>query len=592
MSIPTIRIQPVRDRGVIDGLDYAESRRLGRELPTEVRYAGTRVLFRPTREALDRLAADYGADAFSFSCRTAWRHLYAAPRRNSRAPFRFVTQPYPHQREGWEAMREREYYALEWEMGLGKTKTILDVVHLMYANDRLDGLLVVTEKGVHRKWATSEVEKHLPDGLATAAYWRPGIVDAGMWTGPSARQRTSILDATGLVIAAINFESLHRARGRKFCERFLRSRRAGMVVDESHRIKSPSAAATKAALALGRLAERRWIATGTMSTGSTLDAWAQYTFLHPDTVRQMPYHEFQAEFAVRERVGSKTYLAWEYDRATRRSHRVRRPVMAVVGYRNEDRQRAMLDPHRSRRRKSECIDLPPKLYRRREVVMTDDQRRAYVAMRDRFRAELSGGARVTARSAMAKVLRLQQIACGYVVPDGCDMTAEDIPGVPLGETDARLDAFLGEAEKISGSCVVWSHKRYTLRVLASALREAYGDTAVVEYHGGIADDDKARNLRRYQDGDARWFVANPQSGGTGIDLVAGGDMIYYDSGWSLGLRLQSEDRFHRIGQQAATCTITDIVCADSVDEHILASLRAKKDVAASVMGDGPEKWLT
>ena len=81
------------------------------------------------------------------------------------------------------------------------------------------------------------------------------------------------------------------------------------------------------------------------------------------------------------------------------------------------------------------------------------------------------------------------------------------------------------------------------------------------------------------------------SGGTGIDLVQADSMFYYNNSFNLALRLQSEDRFHRIGQESSSCTITDIECLGTIDRPQLRALKEKRDVSAVVSGDILKSWL-
>lgn len=578
--------------GVVEGLGYEDSRSLGDRLNTEVEYQGTRIKFKPTRYALDLLVKELGRDSFHPGCRFAWAHFYKKEAQDGTVEFNWITTPYNHQREWWSIIKDMPYFSLEWEMGLGKSKTILDVCQWLYSKGELDALLVITLNGVHRKWVEKEVPEHFPRGKADAAFWNPNIVDMGMWTGPNARGRTSIVESKKFAVATINFESVHRARGFKFCERFMRSRKAAIVIDESQYIKTPSAAVTKAAMKLGKLAERRWITTGTMSTGSTLDAWSQYSFLSPKIVNGMPYGAFKAHFAVEEQVGDKTYEAWEYNKDTKRSVKVEKPVMTVTGFKNEDELRLMLDPYRSRLLKADCLDLPEKLYRMRSFEMTDAMRHAYLQMSKEFLVELGGGRTMTAKMAMSKMVRLQQISCGFVVPDDADPLSEDIVGEPLDKKNARVETLLEELQKARDGGIVWAYWRYSLREIAAALREAYGDAKVVEYHGGVSPADKARNLKIFQERKADWFVGNPMSAGVGLDLFMVDSMFYFNNSFNLGLRLQSEDRFHRIGQESDSCTITDLECLGTLDRPQLRALKDKRDISAAVSGDILKSWLT
>ena len=67
-------------------------------------------------------------------------------------------------------------------------------------------------------------------------------------------------------------------------------------------------------------------------------------------------------------------------------------------------------------------------------------------------------------------------------------------------------------------------------------------------------------------------------------------MIYFSNGFDLEIRLQSEDRAHRIGQTNKV-TYIDFVAKGTVDEKILYALRNKINLASQVMDEGYKKWL-
>ena len=67
-------------------------------------------------------------------------------------------------------------------------------------------------------------------------------------------------------------------------------------------------------------------------------------------------------------------------------------------------------------------------------------------------------------------------------------------------------------------------------------------------------------------------------------------MIYYSNSYDLEVRLQSEDRAHRIGQTNKV-TYIDLVTEKTVDEKIIKSLRNKIDLATKVLGEDYKEWL-
>ena len=88
----------------------------------------------------------------------------------------------------------------------------------------------------------------------------------------------------------------------------------------------------------------------------------------------------------------------------------------------------------------------------------------------------------------------------------------------------------------------------------------------------------------------RFFIGQPRTGGYGLTLPEAKTVIYYSNGYDLEVRLQSEDRAHRIGQENKV-TYIDIVAEGTVDEKILKALRSKIDIATQVMAEGHREWL-
>ena len=86
------------------------------------------------------------------------------------------------------------------------------------------------------------------------------------------------------------------------------------------------------------------------------------------------------------------------------------------------------------------------------------------------------------------------------------------------------------------------------------------------------------------DSELRYFVSNPQTGGRGITLTEASTMIYYSNSYDLELRVQSEDRIHRIGQDKS-CTYIDLVSKNTVDEKILQNLLSKVKISNEVLGE-------
>ena len=78
------------------------------------------------------------------------------------------------------------------------------------------------------------------------------------------------------------------------------------------------------------------------------------------------------------------------------------------------------------------------------------------------------------------------------------------------------------------------------------------------------------------------FLGNPAAAGIGITLTAADVAIYYTTDEDNELRMQSEDRNHRIGTVNSVLYF-DLICLDSIDEKIQVSLEWKRNLASYVV---------
>lgn len=481
------------------------------------------------------------------------------PAWDSRREARLKTKPYSHQLEVLKESWHEPYWGLLMDMGTGKSKVLLDTAALLYDAGRITGLLVVAPKGVYNNWPATQIPAHLPDRIERTVYlWTPAD------TQKAQKEREALLRERGLAVLAMNVEALSTAKGVSFAERFLASRRCLMAVDESTTIKSPSASRTKACIKLGRMADYRRILTGSPITKSPLDAYAQCQFLEPGALGSSSYFAFRARYSqmIDQRAGSRSFKK-------------------VVGYRNLDELTKKLGRFTSRVLKDDCLDLPPKVYLSRDVELTPEQRQAYDQMKRDAVATIEGSSSV-ATVVITQLLRLHQIACGHL------MTENGVVGLP----NRRIDALLETLAETQGKAIIWATYRHDLAEIERALREAYGAESVVSYHGGTSPEDRAAAVVAFQDAASpvRWFVGQPRTGGYGLTLTAARTVVYYSNSYDLEVRLQSEDRAHRIGQTGSV-TYVDLIARGTVDEKIIKALREKMNVAAEVLGDGWRDWL-
>jgi SNF2 family DNA or RNA helicase len=156
-----------------------------------------------------------------------------------------------------------------------------------------------------------------------------------------------------------------------------------------------------------------------------------------------------------------------------------------------------------------------------------------------------------------------------------------------------MSELMDVVDEVQGKAIIWASYTHDIQQIADALRDRFGAESVATYYGATPQEERQEIVTRFQDkhGPLRFFVGQPRTGGYGITLTAANTVIYYSNSYDLEIRLQSEDRAHRIGQKN-NVTYIDLVSPDTIDEKILQALRDKINLANEVLGDKARDWLS
>ena len=474
--------------------------------------------------------------------------------------YKFKKKPYAHQLTALEKSWNKDTYAYFMEMGTGKTKVLIDNLAMLYDKGKVDGALIVAPKGVIGTWYNQELPAHLPDHIENVTVlWQSNI-------NKKQKEKLDLLYQSDhrLHILIMNVEAFSTEKGKKYAASFLRCHKSMTAIDESTTIKNPKAKRTKNILEIAKLAPYRRIMTGSPVTRNPLDLYTQCEFLDPRHLDFSSYYAFRNRYAE-----MKTM------------HISGRSIQVVGGFRHLDELADSLKPFSYRVLKQDCLDLPDKIYMKREVQLTPEQKKLYEQMRKEALATLNGKT-VTTMTALTQLMRLHQITCGHFAAD--DGTVQEIK-------NNRLAELLDVLEEIEGKAIIWAHYQHDVRNIYKLLEDKYGPGSVVHYYGKTLPDQRDYAIKNFKENDrVRFFVGTPQTGGYGITLVQANTVIYYSNGYDLEKRMQSEDRAHRIGQKKKV-TYVDLIAEDTVDNKIVKSLRKKINIAAEVMGEDLKKWI-
>ena len=441
-----------------------------------------------------------------------------------------------HQGVGTRFLRDNERAGLFDEQGLGKSKQLIDALSAEVAAGGLRGGLIICPNGLKSNWA-QEVEK-----FCSLPY-------AVFGSGRSARRVA--FQSLRAVFYIINYEAI--AAELASLKALLRFKPMALVLDESHRIKTPDAKTTRAVLALRTFAARRYILTGTPVANKPDDLWSQMYFLDDGRSLGSTFEEFQGTY------GS-----------------------GAGGYRNIEQLREKVGSTTLRRTKAEALDLPEKAYRRIPIELVGRQ----LAMYEQLRQELElwvrslTGEQVleTADTILARMVRLAQLASNpRLIDDGYMEKPAKV---------AALDDLLAgyfdnnEAQKV----IVWTSFVDNIRML----RERYERWKPVVIYGEVGNVERDAAVRSFRENPAtRLLIANPAAAREGLTLTEANVAIYLDRTFNLVDYLQSQDRIHRISQ-VQQCEIILLIGRETVDEFIDFTLEQKHRLARFAQADTSE----
>ncbi len=495
----------------------------------------------------------------------------------------YKTRPFNHQHEEFIHHGKDSSRGLLWEQGCGKTKPVIDTVAYLYETGEVDALLVIAPNGVHRNWVSDEIPAHMPDRVQEKT-----VCHIWYSTGTKRHMKSyqDCLNHRGLAVLVMSYDAIMTKAGQKAWKQFLTKRRCLYVLDESQRIKTPGAKRTKRILGSREAAQYRRILSGTPVANTPFDVYSQLKFLEPTVWLKYGISSFAA---------FKSYFGvWETWET-----KDERQYPKCVAYRNLEilaQETARLG---SRVTKDQVLDLPPKLYSKRYFELTKTQADLYNQVRDEYLLDLETG-QLTIMLAIVRLLRAQQVVCGYFPTSDDNPTLRHIPGA-----NPRVD-LLGEiCDDLPHSAIIWCRFREDVQLVAQKL----GKRCVV-VDGSVPSQKRGPLLDAFQKREIQFMVANPACIGTGVTLTAARTVVYYSNSFNYEHRSQSEDRAHRIGQEHPV-NYVDIVAmlpdaqgvlsdkkdgrflsgGETIDSRIIESLRKKSDVASLITGDNMREWI-
>lgn len=438
-------------------------------------------------------------------------------------------------------------FGLLFEMGCGKTLTAIAIAGAGYKMGKVERLLIVAPTSVVAVWP-KELQEY-----AKFKYTCKTLLG-------EKKQRIKQIDDLlkfpfkALKVAVINYESTWRPEILEKLKEF----DADMVIaDESQRIKTYDAAQSKAMHELGDQARYKLILSGTPVQTAAIDIWSQYRFLDK-TVFGDNFFKFRGRYAIMGGYGNKK----------------------IVGY--KDLEGLIKKEHSIAFRvtKDEALDLPEQTFETRKIQFNQKEKNLYERIKKDSYAELDGGGHITATTVLTRLLRLQQLAGGFLVQDDAQK--------PQLVSRAKLDA-LGD---IIEDYVIGSGKKLVIfarfiaevkAIMELASKVLPKELKQVAIYGDIKKEDRGDIVKQFQeDPKTVLFIGQIDTAGTGITLTAADTCVYYSKNFNYATYSQSLSRIHRIGQRNC-CTYIDLEIEGTIDELISKALSRKEDMAKTVV---------
>lgn len=434
----------------------------------------------------------------------------------------------PYQRKGFEWMALLSEMSsgacLADDMGLGKTiQTICFLSWLNKAHPQYR-FLIVCPASLLYNWR-AEFEKFAPH--LESRIFKGGLTELASFFSST----DSILIAGyGLVRSQVDLLESYTW--------------GGVVIDESHNIKNPSAQITRA---IHRLKGRHRVAlSGTPVMNNTFDLYAQVEFIVPGLL------------------GSPEFFAREY--AIPIDKDGDREKMAILS--------RLTAPFILRRTKKQVApDLPEKTESILWCEMEDRQRAVYEETKKSIRDNIflhikNDGLAKSKIGILAGIIRLRQICCAPSL-------LKEFEGSPPDDS-IKLGVLLDELNNLQASskALVFSQFKDMLHLIASRLNQC----GIPHYHfdGDTAVEERQIKVKAFQEENdpAKVFLISLKAGNTGLNLTAADYVFLVDPWWNTAVQQQAIDRTHRIGQNNHVFAYK-MICKNTIEERII-QLQQKK----------------
>lgn len=468
--------------------------------------------------------------------------------------FEFKTKPFAHQVDGVRFGLNKKKFLLCDDQGLGKTKQIIDFVGCLEKTDTINKVLIICGVNSLKYNWQSEIGIHSDEKgwvLGTRYRKRTGKAYEGNTKNkledldnlPDCRYIITNIETLRGGAEKISKSKYHFPIAEKLKELCDNGTISVIAFDECHKSKDPTSMQSRAMI---QVQSKYMVAmSGTPLMNNPLDLYFPISWLGYE---KHSFYQFKKHYCNLGGWGGSE----------------------VVGYKNLEEIRAMMDNIMLRRLKTEVLDLPEKIRKIEYVDMTSKQNQIY---KEVYAGVMSDLQKIKfSNNPLSMMTRLRQ-ATGWT-----GILSNTI------QESAKMERMIELIQEIVSSgqkAIIFSNWESMTKVAREKLK-AYNPAYIT---GAIKADDRINEVERFQmDDKCKVIIGTIGAMGTGLTLTTAQNVIFLDSPWNMALKAQAEDRAHRIGTKG-TVNIITLVCKNTIDERI-EELVKKKGQIADALVDG------
>ena len=450
---------------------------------------------------------------------------------------------FPFQKDAFNLIKDKEYFAIFHEQGLGKTKIAIDLVYYWLQHQDIDSVLIITKKSLISNWC---------DELDFHGNINPLILSSNK----SLNSQRMTLPG---YIYLCNYEAV-RGNLDSF-KTFLKFRKVGIILDESTQIKTPSSKITKALHEIAKSSVKRIIMTGTPLSNRPYDIWSQIYFLDFGERLGNNFDDFKERYDLSNEL-SKDYGG------------------RIIFENNLKLLNSKLKDCTVREtKKTAGIQLPGRRFIAEIIAMEPSQRILYKKLQEHLSAQVLKDNKLVNENVDAilkRLIRLLQVCSNPSLVD--ESYKKDPP--KLEATKNIVNKVIKKDSKV----IIWTNFVENVDWICNY----FDNKQIVGISGEVKPEDRSDLISEFKNNnDIKILVATPGVA-RGPNLVEANYSIFFDRNFSLENYLQAQDRIYRISQ-TKDCYIYKLIHEDSIDEWVDALLDAKEVAARFGQGDIDEK---